>query len=266
MHDSFGTRYRLVQSNPGTYNWLFIPGGAGADSQYFLPLIENLNLPGNAWLIDFPNNGDNIISIENFSFDSWATCFLHAVKKFENPIIVGHSFGGMFPLLFPELENILKGLILIGATPIHDSQETKVMIQSKDLVIPQEPSQELEKKPIHENFKKALIAQAPLFFPKTSLAQGKEFFLKLPINFDAILWWASKRGSFQVKWVPQYIPTIIIGGTEDLVNPISLFEKNERFKRPNISLFVLEGSGHFPWFENMEKIKEIFHKYIEQNF
>lgn len=37
LYDDDAIRYKLVQTNPNTinYNWLFVPGGPGADSSYF---------------------------------------------------------------------------------------------------------------------------------------------------------------------------------------------------------------------------------------
>jgi hypothetical protein len=54
-------RYELYQTNAGkNYNWLFFPGGPGADSIYLRSLVNELRLPGNVWLIDLPGNGSNI--------------------------------------------------------------------------------------------------------------------------------------------------------------------------------------------------------------
>ena len=50
LYDLNSVRYALVKSTPGKilFNWLFVPGGPGADSVYFLDLIRKLHLPGNA--------------------------------------------------------------------------------------------------------------------------------------------------------------------------------------------------------------------------
>ena len=113
------TRQRLVKSNPGMpmANWLFIPGGPGADSMYFLDLIEQLEMPGKYWLIDFPANGDNLSEAmpAEYDFDSWSECLLATVDKFEQAVLVGHSFGGMLPLLFPQLEDMLVGFVMLNA-------------------------------------------------------------------------------------------------------------------------------------------------------
>ena len=48
LYDDLGTRYHLASSRGGkALNWLFVPGGPGFDSSYFLPLAQNLNVDGN---------------------------------------------------------------------------------------------------------------------------------------------------------------------------------------------------------------------------
>ena len=119
FYDPNLVRYELVKQGSGpAFNWLFFPGGPGADSCYFYSLIELLDLPGNIWLIDLPGNGSNVTpAVQNYNFDNWLTIFLPTIAKFQNPIIVGHSFGGILPLLFPDLEQQLKGLIILNSTP-----------------------------------------------------------------------------------------------------------------------------------------------------
>lgn len=102
--DENGIRYELIESREGTFNWLFFPGGPGADSRYFLPLVKVLELPGKTWFIDLPGNGSNLQNIS--SFDVWFDLIPTIVKKFDNPVYVGHSFGGMLALLYPEFEHI----------------------------------------------------------------------------------------------------------------------------------------------------------------
>src|SRR3990167_6959127 len=92
--DENSVRYQLINSigNTGSfYNWLFFPGGPGADSSYLLDLGKDLNLPGNTWLIDLPNNGSNTIS-EEYNFDKWFELLIPTINRFQNTIYIGQSF------------------------------------------------------------------------------------------------------------------------------------------------------------------------------
>src|SRR3989338_3836752 len=237
MYDSNIVRYKLAKSNPGNiiFNWLFIPGGPGADSSYFLSLINHLDIPGNFWLIDLPGNGNNISDNipADFNFDSCDEYLISTIQKFENPIIVGHSFGGMFPLLFPELECLLKGFIILNSAPSLWLEESLKMSAEKNIPRHSEPIAEFEKNPNPETFKKALLACTPYYFPKNNLEEGKKLFEKLPFNYHAAGWWLKKVNDiqFNAQWIPQKVPTLIMGSSEDYMTPSSLFKKDKRFFR-----------------------------------
>ena len=80
FYDEHRTRYDLVNTRSGAaYNWLFFPGGPGADSSYLSSLTDLLDLPGNVWLIDLPGNGSNFIS-EEYDFDQWMNLY----PRFQN--------------------------------------------------------------------------------------------------------------------------------------------------------------------------------------
>jgi len=252
VFDEFGTRYTLVQANPGSDNWLFVPGGPGFDATSLLPLVNQLELPGKTWLIDLPGNGDNTQDYEKGIFDTWSNCILYAVQQFEKPIYVGHSYGGQLALSLPHLEPLLKGLILIGSSPrCPDIDELTRMRKERGIEdLPNECVREFLAHQTNENFKRALFYQAVCHFPPAS-------------NFHATLWWRGKLPHYQAQWVPQTLPTLIIGGAQDCINPAALFDRDSRFRRPNCSIITLAQAGHFPWLEQMPRIRSLFDTYIQ---
>lgn len=262
MYDNNFVRYQLVKTNPGKsfFNWLFLPGGPGADSIYFLDLIEHLSIPGNFWLIDFPANGSNITETigANYDFNNWQECLLPAIQRFENPIVVGHSFGGMFPLLFPALEKILKGFVILNSAPCLWLQEAAKLAGEKELPILLEPMSVFEKNPTQETFKNALIACAPYYFNKNNLAAGVDLLQKIPFNYYAAVWWLKKAKeiNFSAQWIPEKVPTLIIGASDDCIVPITLFKSDPRFSRNNIKIETITEAGHFPWLEQPTIIQE----------
>lgn len=267
LWDLNSTRYHLIHSNPGivVFNWLFLPGGPGADSCYFADMIKLINVPGNFWLVDFPGNGSNLNSeVDDDSFDIWSDCLLTCLKMFPNPILVGHSFGGMFPLLFPQLENILTGFVILSSAPSLWLEEVAKVAVAKKLPELTEPMLAFENRPSPTTFKQAMLACTPYYFAPESLEQGRALIEGLPFNYKAAVWWLKKAQAmnFSAKWVPQKLPTLILGGTEDAMTPVSLFEKDPRFKRPNITRKTIENAGHFLWVERPEEVKKAFEEYI----
>lgn len=270
LYDRNKVRYQLAKSNPGNVicNWLFIPGGPGADSSYFLNLINQLDNPGNYWLIDFPGNGNHISDEipEDFNFDTWDECFIPAIQQFENPILVGHSFGGMYPLLFPELENILNGFIVLNSAPSLWLEEAAKCASEKNIPILIEPLEIFQKNPNQETFKAAILACAPYYFPADSLDNGINLLNQLQINYHASAWWLNRASStnFSAKWIPEKIPTLIIGASDDCITPITLFERDKRFARKNISIEKIDDAGHFPWLEQMDVVTGKFKSFFDR--
>lgn len=269
MYDSNFVRYKLVKSNSGNalFNWLFIPGGPGGDSSYFLSLIKLLDVPGNFWLIDMPGNGSNISgnTPADFNFDSWDEHLISTIQKFENPIIVGHSFGGMFPLLFPNLENLLKGFVILNSAPSLWLEEAAKCAGQKNIPLLAEPMADFEQNPNQETFKKALLACAPYYFSANNLEKGTELLSQLPFNYFAAVWWLKRASStnFTAQWVPESVPTLIIGASDDCITPITLFERDTRFSRKNIKLTKIQDAGHFPWLEQGDTVKNEFKMFID---
>lgn len=264
--DENSVRYQLINSIGGSdncYNWLFFPGGPGADSSYLSGLGKELNLPGNTWLIDLPNNGSNTIS-EEYNFDKWFELLLPTVSRFEHTIYVGQSFGGMFPLLFPQMEELLKGFVILNSSPTLWHEAASKTAQEKRKPSFAKPLQEFVENPNTDTFKRALIACAPYYFPEQSLEQGKVMLEKLHFNYHAAGWWQQKAAelNFNAVWIPQQLPTLIVGSTEDCMTPASLFQNDKRFHRKNISMIIIENAGHMPWIEDMESVKIAFNQFI----
>lgn len=169
--DENQVRYKLMESHEGKpYNWLFFPGGPGGDSCYFQLLTQHLKLPGNTWFLDLPGNGSNTCNIpEDYDYDKWFDVFLPAVQKFANPIIVGHSFGAMFPLLYPELEKCLKGFVILNSSPRFSPEEA--VSYAKQFNVP-DLSKEMGEFTINPNqatFEAALNACMPYYFPQKTV-------------------------------------------------------------------------------------------------
>ncbi|WP_298622031.1 alpha/beta hydrolase [uncultured Legionella sp.] len=265
--DENSVRYQLInfKSYEGQiYNWLFLPGGPGADSSYLFKVAKELELPGNTWLIDFPNNGSNQAN-EHYNFNQWFDLLLPTVNRFQHPVLVGQSFGGMFPLLFPQLETILKGFVILNSSPTLWHEEASRVAKEKGKPSLVEELQEFVENQNPETFKRALMACAPYYFPNQSLEKGKQMLESLPFNYQAAGWWQQKASelNFNAVWVPENVQTLIIGGSEDCMTPPSLFLNDQRFVRDNISTVIIENAGHMPWVEDMSAVKKAFVDFIQ---
>jgi pimeloyl-ACP methyl ester carboxylesterase len=104
-YSNYHFRIKTLRMNQG-YTWLFLPGGPGLGSAYLESLCLSLDLPGTTLLIDFPKDGTNTEGLLNFSY--WKKGLIDLLGNYDQPILVTHSFSGMFALDTPELEPLLK--------------------------------------------------------------------------------------------------------------------------------------------------------------
>ncbi len=262
FYDKNNVRYTLASTQGGKpLNWLFIPGGPGCDSSYLDGLAQLLQLCGNTWLLDFPGNGSHAIKKEGF--DDWLAIFIATIAQFQNPVIVGHSFGGMLPLLFNELENLLRGFIILNSAPCLWLESAVQFAQDHHLPDLSKEMQAFTENPNQATFDVALDACMPYYFPQKSLALGRELLKKITVSFEPAVWWQRKAVeiSYNATWIPEKVKTLIIGGEFDAITPFSLFQQDKRFDKQNIQKVLIKNAGHLPWIEESEKVKALIKEF-----
>lgn len=267
LWDKNGTRYHLASTNPGpAYNWLIVPGGPGFDSRYMMSLLDLVDLPGNTWLIDLPDNGDNTADglPKDLDFNNWLQCVTDLVKQFENPVYVGHSAGGMYPLLLPELEKHLKGLVLLGSASQPWATAMAEMAVAKNLPDLGPSFGAFLENPTAETCQTALPPYLQYTFPQHSLEKGQALLSDVPLNYFAIPPFNQSFMSpdYTATWIPEKIPTLILGGSEDCCVPQSVITNDARFKRENIQQCIIDNAGHLPWLESPEEVRGVFEKWM----
>lgn len=254
-------RLTLCRSNnEKNFNWLFLPGGPGLGSEYFIDLVNILNLPGKTWLVDFPDDGSNISKNNDRHFENWQNSLIEAVNEFENVILVAHSSGGMFALATPEIEKNLLGLILMNSAPDDSWQKSFAKYAEEKPIIEVEELQEIfQKNPSNDLLKKITLLCAPYYSMKHNQNKTVKMLESLSFNCNSHLW-AEKNfdSTYRAKWIPDKIPTLILSGDNDHITPLKLFAENKQFQKKNILLREIKNAAHFPWIDNPEQVKELF--------
>lgn len=256
-------RYTLSTSNPdqANLNWLFLPGGPGANSTYMDPLVQCLQLPGNVWRIDLPGNGDNLDGVEeNYDFNQWLDIFPIAVQQFENPVLVGHSYGGMLPLIYPHLEGQLKGLLILNSVPYFSLEDLEVYGNQHGLPNASKAMRDLAHNPNEGNLLATMQACMPYYFAPEKIEQGAAMLAQYPYALSPTVWWTKEleKANFSAAWIPQNVPTLIVGCQYDHICPYEQYEADARFHRNNIEMLCIDGVGHMGWLENPELYKSVF--------
>lgn len=217
-------------------------------------------------MVDFPGNGSNLDDSYFDNFDPWFELFPEIVKKFANPIVVGHSFGGMLPLLYPELETSLTGCVILNSAPTLWLEEVATYSKELNLQDLTADMQAFIQAPSQETFNAALNACMPYYFPEKTLEKGRQILSQAPFQYRAAVWGQliALEGKLSAKWVPSQVPTLIIGGQYDCICPFSLFKNDKRFDRQNIRLLLIENAGHCPWVEDPSAVRKAFEDFCSQ--
>lgn len=257
-------RLQLIHSlEEGDLNWLFLPGGPGLGSESLLPLLKILQLPGKLWLLDLPGDGSNTTEDNSESFKSWPVALIEAARSFDRVVLVAHSTGGMYALSLPELEKYLEGLVILDSAPDATWQILFAEVIKKQPVPGLQALQEnYEKDPSNKTLKALTLASAPYLFTKKGKISGIELLRSLPYNYETCQW-SEKHfdRTYQAKWIPKTIPTLILAGEEDQITPLKLFQNDKRCSQKNIIIKSIKGAAHYPWIENPEEVAEAFNFY-----
>ncbi|TNF69358.1 MAG: alpha/beta hydrolase [Gammaproteobacteria bacterium] len=264
LYTASKARLKKVKSQKGIYNWLFLAGGPGLGSDSLSELTNLLELPGTIWHLDLPGDGSNNTDDDIKYFANWSKALLEAAHQLENTVLVAHSTGGMYSLATKGLANILRGLILIDSAPDHNWQDvySKFMENIKFTDEIHQLLSEFEANPSDDLLKQITLATMPYYLPKNSIKKTLSIFKELPFNCRSFTWSAENFDNiYHYQWVPDKIPTLILAGENDPITPLDLFKKHPAFQRSNIEIQSISNSGHFPWIDNPQKIKNITHKY-----
>lgn len=246
-----GYRFKPIKHNhDNDVNWVFLPGGPGLGSKYFLSWVTKANFPGNVWLLDFPGDGSNIIDGYT-DYSTWYKEFVPALSHIKKVILVTHSFSGMFSLTIPELENSLEGLVIIGAAPNSDWRLGLTERIKKQKIPDTSDYRDVYNKDKNDaNFKAFTIASWMYFMNDSSKELALSLLEDLPYNYKAYEWAEQNfHSTFKSSWIPQKLPTLILSGSDDVIMPLSLFRDNIKFNRKNIYFRKIKNASHFPWIE-----------------
>ncbi len=265
LYTASKARLRAYEASEGL-NWLFLPGGPGLGSESLLPLVKALRLPGSIWLLDLPGDGSNVVPGCPDAISRWPQALLEAARLFERPLLAAHSTGGMFALSLPELEPLLRGLILLDSAPDAGWQK-HFAAEIKRRPVPglKALKDEYDRNPSNRTLQALTAASAPYLFTSQSLQEGQRFLSALPYQAEACRWSEQHfDATYRAKWVPESIPALILAGEEDCLTPLKLFQNEKRFHRKNIHFQSIPNAAHFPWMENPIEVARAFSAFAKR--
>ena len=205
-----GVRLREQSRRPGDLDWLLLPGGPGIGSESLQELADALDAPGAVWLVDLPGDGSNRSApgAPEDPFGVWPRAVLEAAQAVQNPVFAGHSTGGMYLLGTPELEGVLRGLVLLDTAP-DAAWHARYVEMARRRPLPEVDAAMAiyEADPRDENIAAVAIASAPWNFTSRGLERGRELLARMPYNAAAVAWSdANFDHVYEARWWPTGMP------------------------------------------------------------
>lgn len=258
--------YRINQLTQGaTYNWLFLPAGPGLGSDYLIEFCKKLNLPGSISVVDFPKDGTNTQG--ELSIQHWRLGLIDLLQSVQNPILVAHSFSGMFVMCFPEIEQYLTGLVLMNTTTRNSFfEQVSAMKEKHNLpdLVPAASQYHLQ--PNHDTYKEFWQTYKYYCFTAEEKAEGEKMISLLAFNNEAYHYMIEHfYEHYMCRWAPETIPTLTISSENDFICPPQIFLQDARFQRNNILNKLISKAGHCPWLLYLAEVQRCFDE-LANNF
>jgi pimeloyl-ACP methyl ester carboxylesterase len=229
-------------------NIVLFPGGAGIYGHYLIDVFKRLKTNHNLWLAEFHLSN---ISPEKL-IESWADSICAIHERIKNPIMFGHSFGGMFlqSIDFKPLQ--CQKIIVCGASPTNNWADLVKDEWSKiDSPRYLKAEKNYKENRTDENLRLLFMAWSDFYFLKSHHDLGKILLSKDYYNYQ-LYEFCNKHffPSYQSKWKNLENKLLIFGENDIVTSPLSvpLFYSDSILNTKNFK--IIPRAGHFPWDEN----------------
>ena len=215
--------------------------GWGQNIEMMKPIGDNLRTEFKILILDLPGFGKSEEPKTDWLLNDYVEVIHELIEeeKIENPILVGHSFGGKLSILYASKYNVKKLVLL--ASPFKkeikkDSLKTKMLKTAKKVPI-------LNKL---EGFAKKRIGS-------TDYRNASEIMRKILVNH------VNQDISDDAKKIT--CPTLMIWGTEDQAVPIERAYELEKLIKDS-GVVVYEGCTHYAYIERLGQTLSVLRSFL----
>lgn len=231
----------VYYNNKSNINLVLLHGW-GQNIEMMMPIANKFNNKYNVLVVDLPGYGESTEPKEVWTVYDYAKCINKLIEnlKIDNPIMIGHSFGGKISLVYASKYEVNK-LILFGSP--YKKEITKLSFKTKIL-------KSLKKVPILnklEGFAKKHIGS-------TDYRNASDMMRKIlvdTVNLDI---------TDDVKKIK--CPTLLIWGTRDEAVDIKNAYELENLI-PNSGVVVYENCTHYAYLENLGQTISVINSFID---
>lgn len=215
--------------------------GWGQNIQMMEPIGNNLSKEFKILILDLPGFGNSSEPDTIWTMYDYADCIHELLEKLkiENPIVMGHSFGGKISLIYASKYNVKK--LVLFASPFK-KEVKKVSLKTKML----KTAKKIPGLNKLEGFAKKHIGSR-------DYRQASEFMRKIlveHVNLDV---------TEDVKKIS--CPTLIVWGTEDTEVPLERAYELEKLIEDS-GVVVYEGCTHYAYIERLGQTISVLRSFL----
>jgi pimeloyl-ACP methyl ester carboxylesterase len=229
--------------------------GWGSSAAPFESLQEELSKSFHVYAVDLPGFGKSEDPSEVWDcvdYAYWVRSFMRKIKiDTENPMILGHSFGGKIAEFMSDITPIRK-LVLVGSSGlILDATKKKRKNNSKYVVI-KNVLERIVPKPIFKSVNEVFIQRFGSADYKNANAQMRKIF-KTVILSDTRDFAAGISA-----------PTLLVWGEKDKASPLEMGRIYEKII-PHATLVVMPACGHYPFLDKKAEFNNLIYNFFKDN-
>ncbi len=243
-YEKYGTKAQNIVILPG---W-------GDNRSTFNYLINYLKDYFTIYILDYPGFGNSSMPLKDltiFDYTDLIAKFL-TILKIDNPILIGHSFGGRIISILTTTYNIkIKKLLLIDVAGIKKKKDIKLLLKETIYKLLKKLSKLLPK-----NFRKKYLTY---LFNKFSSSDYKALDKRMYKTFQNVV--KEDLTSFYSKI---NLETLILWGVNDQVTPLKDGIKINNLIKDSY-LIKIADTTHFPYLEKSYLTTRIIFEYLKED-
>lgn len=256
---------RIKESN-STKNIVFVPGGPGLGPISFNQITEFLDTVNVYYYYPSGTDGQRNNDLD-FSYATQLKELKEEIEKIENPIIVGHSFGGIISTdLVVQFPSLVQSLICIAAPfskSVFDAASVGFnQIQNPESIIINE---KFKNDPTDENYNEWFSFYGDLYFTNSNVNSGKKMILDdsaCAKSYLAARSESATKESLLAKIKNVKLNKLFILGLEDKLLPFNILTKDA--EAGDFKTVTVEDAGHFVHFDQPKKVAEVIEQFIKE--
>lgn len=208
--------------------------GWGQDLRTFKALSDFLSSNYSLYLIDLPGFGQSDEPQRPFNLDDYLEILDQIIKqyKIENPLILGHSFGGRIAIKYQSVYKKASKLVLVSSAGIRPKRSFSYYYR----VYQYKLYQRIFKLKPFRKWRDQVLSK----FGSTDYQNASPMMKQVLVNV------VNEDLTPHLKQID--IPVLLFWGEKDTVTPIEQAKRMEKYLRDG-GLVIVPGSGHFPYLD-----------------